>query len=91
MCEILAAVLGRRLERLESQEGPALGAAVTALAALEKAGRSRQGISEPFGVSDAVAAMVRFRDPVEPRPEEVAAYQGEYRAFRERLKALVES
>ncbi|MCL4190519.1 MAG: hypothetical protein KJZ87_02145 [Thermoguttaceae bacterium] len=91
MCEILAAVLGRRLERLESQEGPALGAAVTALAALENAGRIRQGISEPFGVSDAVAAMVRFRDPVEPRPEEVAAYQGEYRAFRERLKALVES
>ncbi|HMC88125.1 MAG TPA: FGGY-family carbohydrate kinase, partial [Gemmataceae bacterium] len=35
MCEILASVLGRPLERLQSDEGPALGAAVTALAALE--------------------------------------------------------
>src|SRR5262249_56375695 len=35
MCEILASVLGRPLERLVSFEGPALGAAVTALAALE--------------------------------------------------------
>src|SRR5262249_12513997 len=35
MCQILASVLGRPLVRLVSQEGPALGAAVTALAALE--------------------------------------------------------
>ena len=33
MCEILATVLDRPLERLQSSEGPALGAAVTALAA----------------------------------------------------------
>ena len=31
MCEILASVLDRPLERLQSDEGPALGAAVTAL------------------------------------------------------------
>src|SRR5262249_35106627 len=35
MCEILATTLDRPLERLVSFEGPALGAAVTALAALE--------------------------------------------------------
>src|SRR5262249_4795180 len=35
MGEILATVLDRPLERLQSSEGPALGAAVTALAALE--------------------------------------------------------
>src|SRR5207253_7212074 len=35
MCEILASVLGKPLELLQSNEGSALGAAVTALAALE--------------------------------------------------------
>src|SRR5206468_4741882 len=40
MCEILASVLDRPLELLASDEGPALGAAVTALAALENRGRA---------------------------------------------------
>src|SRR6185369_10021991 len=35
MCEILASVLDHPLERLVSDEGPALGAAATALAAVE--------------------------------------------------------
>ena len=68
MCQILAAVLNRRLERLESDEGPALGAAVTALAALETHLRAAKGIEAPFTVADAVATLVRFRDPVEPNP-----------------------
>src|SRR5262249_14112766 len=46
MCRILASVLGRPLERLQSFEGPALGAAVTALAALETYRRHQQGISD---------------------------------------------
>src|SRR5205823_12242055 len=48
MCEILATVLDRRLERLVSDEGPALGAAVTALAALETHLRREQKIDAPF-------------------------------------------
>src|SRR5262249_42422364 len=48
MCEILATVLNRPLERLQSDEGPALGAAVTALAALEAHGRRQKGINAPF-------------------------------------------
>src|SRR5262249_26190489 len=48
MVEILAAVLGRPLERLESDEGPALGAAVTALAALETHRRRAQGAGGPY-------------------------------------------
>jgi sugar (pentulose or hexulose) kinase len=74
MCEILASVLGRPLERLQSFEGPALGAAVTALAALETYLRRRQGIEAPFTVSDAVATLVKFREPVAPNPAWRAAY-----------------
>src|SRR5439155_16654526 len=44
MCEILASVLDRPLHRLLSAEGPALGAAVTALAALETYRRRQAGI-----------------------------------------------
>src|SRR5262249_2954945 len=43
MCEILASVLGRPLHRLVSFEGPALGAAVTALASLENHLRQQRG------------------------------------------------
>jgi sugar (pentulose or hexulose) kinase len=74
MCQILASVLNRPLERLVSDEGPALGAAVVALAGLESYLRKKQGIAEPYSAADAVAAMVRFRDRVEP----VAAWVPEY-------------
>src|SRR5262249_40652007 len=47
MCEILATVLDRQLERLQSEEGPALGAAVTALAALETHLRRQRNIDAP--------------------------------------------
>ncbi len=85
MCEILASILGRRLERLVSAEGPALGAAVTALAGLETYRRRLKGISEPFRVSDAVRIMVRFAAPVEPNPQWVDLYRQEIQKFRERL------
>ena len=66
MCEILATVLDRPLERLESDEGPALGAAVTALAAMETHLRRRNNLTEPYTVADAVGQLVRFRSAVEP-------------------------
>src|SRR5262249_42884422 len=50
MCEILASVLDRPLERLQSSEGPALGAALTALAALESHLRRQRGIEAPYSV-----------------------------------------
>jgi sugar (pentulose or hexulose) kinase len=77
MCEILASVLGRKLERLQSDEGPALGAAVTALAALETHRRHQKGEQDPFTVADAVAVLVRFRQPAEPNP----AWQEVYRSL----------
>jgi sugar (pentulose or hexulose) kinase len=74
MCEILASVLGRPVRLLASDEGPALGAAVTALAALETQRRRHHGELASYTVADAVAQMVRFRETVEPNP----AWQEEY-------------
>ncbi|HEV3258047.1 MAG TPA: FGGY-family carbohydrate kinase [Gemmataceae bacterium] len=85
MCEILASVLERPLYRLQSDEGPALGAAVTALAALETHLRRQSGSDREFTVSDAVAIMVKFRDPVAPNPAWRQAYREGLRAFEQRL------
>jgi sugar (pentulose or hexulose) kinase len=85
MLEVLATVLDRPLERLQSSEGPALGAAVTALAALETNLRKRRGIAEPFTVADAVAVLVKFREPVAPNPAWRDAYRDGLRAFEARL------
>ncbi len=88
MCEILASVLGRRLERLASDEGPALGAAVTALAAYETHLRRQRKIETPCPVADAVNVLVKFRDPVEPNPAWVEAYRRELEQFEQRLATL---
>jgi xylulokinase len=85
MCEILATVLNRPLERLQSAEGPALGAAVTALAAIESHFRRQQGISAPFTVADAVARMVRFGERATPNPAWHDAYRDGLRKFEEQL------
>jgi sugar (pentulose or hexulose) kinase len=86
MCEILATVLDRQLERLQSEEGPALGAAVTALAALETHLRRQRNIDAPFAVADAVAFLVKFRTPAAPNPAWGGVYQKGLQAFEERLR-----
>ena len=86
MCRILASTLDRPLEQLESEEGPALGAAVTALAALETTRRREAGDSEPCSVAEAVDTMVRFRGVVEPDADLVPVYRQGLREFRQRLK-----
>ncbi len=86
MCAILASVLGRRLERLQSFEGPALGAAVTALAALETHLRRTRGVDTPFSVADAVAKMVQFREPALPNPAWVGPYRDGLAAFERRVR-----
>jgi xylulokinase len=88
MCEILASVLDRTLERLESDEGPALGAAVTALAAMETHLRHRNQVEAPYTVADAVAQLVRFRVPVQPNPAWVEPYRQLRSEFDKRLARL---
>jgi sugar (pentulose or hexulose) kinase len=86
MCEILASVLQRPLERLQSDEGPALGAAVTALAALETHLRRQRGIETPFTVADAVQTLVKFKASVAPKPEWREAYIRSGQAFEKLLR-----
>ncbi|HJZ89942.1 MAG TPA: FGGY-family carbohydrate kinase, partial [Gemmataceae bacterium] len=84
MLEILASVIGRRLERLVSNEGTALGAAVVALAGVESFRRRLP--AEPFMVADAVGALVQFRDAVNPVAEWRAAYERGIEEFRSRIR-----
>jgi sugar (pentulose or hexulose) kinase len=86
MIEILASVIGRPLERLVSNEGTALGAAVVALAGMETYNRRRAGDTEPFPVAEAVSALVQFRDPVEPNRAWQAAYAKGIEEFRSRVQ-----
>jgi MYXO-CTERM domain-containing protein len=86
MGEILATVLNRLLERLVSNEGPALGAAAAALAALESHRRRRhEHGGEPYPVAEAVARMVKFREPVKPRADWLLAYATGLSEFERRL------
>jgi hypothetical protein len=79
-------VLDKPLERLQSDEGPALGAAVTSLAALESHLRRQHGVAQPFTVADAVAVLVKYREPAAPNPAWRDAYREGLRAFEQRLR-----
>lgn len=85
MLEILASVLNRPLERLESEEGPALGAAVAALWGLESHERKLAGASTPYTIADAVRQMVRYGQPVLPNPSWIELYSRGLSEFRARL------
>jgi sugar (pentulose or hexulose) kinase len=86
MCEILASVLDRPLARLESDEGPALGAAVTALAALETHLRREKDVDTPFTIADGVAVLVKFRDPIAPNPAWREAYRAGAQTFENQIQ-----
>ena len=69
---IVASVLGLPLERTESEEGSAFGAALLA--------GVRSGVFQD--AADAVARCVRVRDRVEPDPDWSAAYERGYDRYR---------
>jgi xylulokinase len=77
---IVASVLDIPLERTESQEGSAFGAALLA--------GVRSGVFTD--VADAVARCVRVRDRVEPDPHWAQAYAGGYERYRMLYPALRE-
>lgn len=98
MCEILASVLGRPLELLQSDEGPALGAAVTALAGLNVVNSHRElsttgenaappsvpPLAERADyIGAAVRQLVRFKAPVQSNPSWQAAYEKGLRLFEQ--------
>jgi sugar (pentulose or hexulose) kinase len=87
ICEILATVLNQPLQRLQSSEGPALGAAVTALAAVETHLRRRHKEPAPFTVSDAVALLVKFRQSIAPNAAWSEKYRDGLRAFEQCVKS----
>jgi xylulokinase len=69
---IVASVLGLPLERTESEEGSAFGAALLA--------GVRAGVFAD--AAEAVARCVRVRDRIEPDPDWSAAYEHGYERFR---------
>jgi sugar (pentulose or hexulose) kinase len=86
MCKILATVLERPVERLESKEGPALGAAAAALAGYETGLRRKKRNQQEFSVADAVAQIVRFRKPVQPHDPWRETYRRGFALFQEKLE-----
>ncbi|MDO4550496.1 MAG: FGGY-family carbohydrate kinase [Planctomycetia bacterium] len=90
MCEILASVLNLELKRLVSEEGPALGAAITALAGMETENARRAGIFPEASemMENAVSRMVRFRETVPPKKEWVNAYHSLLADFEKRLDTI---
>ena len=75
---IVASVLGIPLERTESQEGSAFGAALLA--------GVRSGVFAD--VAEAVERCVRVRDRIEPDPLWTAAYEHGYARYRQLYPAL---
>ncbi len=75
---IVASVLGLPLERMESEEGSALGAALLA--------GVRAGVFADAG--EAVSRCVRVRDRIEPDDEWMRAYDDGYERYRKLYPAL---
>ena len=65
---------------------PALGAAVTAVAAYESHQRKQRGIKEKYTVADAVQQLVRFGSPVDVVDSWRADYERGLKAFRKNLR-----
>ena len=70
--QIVASVLGLPLERTETEDGAAFGAALLA--------GVREGVFAD--AADAVARSVRVRDRIEPNPDWSAAYEHGYERYR---------
>jgi xylulokinase len=70
--KIITNVMNLEVERIASEEGPGLGAAILAMV----------GCGEYASVEEAVAAVVKVTDTEKPDPELVSKYEEKYRVFR---------
>ena len=80
-CEIMANVLNMRVDKINSDEGPALGAAI--LAAV--------GAGAFSTVEEACAKMIKVTQSFEPNPETAARYEAKYPIFKELYKNLAQT
>ena len=71
-CKIMANVLGIPVELLESEEGPAMGAAMLAMVAA----------GEYNCVEDASNALVKVRKIIRPDEKIIERYEDKYNKFR---------
>jgi len=76
--ELLAAILGKHVVTLETQEGSAYGAALLAMA----------GTGEYASVPDVCRATIRETAAVEPRPDDVAFYRAGHSVYQALYPAL---
>ena len=75
---IIANILNLKVDVIEQEEGPALGAAI--LAAV--------GCGEYPSVEEAAQAIVRVVDTIKPEPELVQKYEEKYQQFRKLYPAV---
>lgn len=68
---LIANVFNRNVERVEIEEGPAFGAAITAMV----------GCNKYKSVSDACAKIVQIKDSFLPQTDKVALYKKKYKNF----------
>ena len=76
--QILADIFGKRVARLDTQEGSAYGAALLAMV----------GTGAYASVPEACAATIREADSVEPRAAEAAVYERAHEVYRALYPAL---
>ncbi|NLA05583.1 MAG: xylulokinase [Firmicutes bacterium] len=78
--QMAADILNLEMDLLETEEGPALGAAMLAAVACGEYG----------SVEEAAAQIVRIKETVAPNPEAVETYEARYQFFRELYPAVKE-
>ena len=76
--KILAAVLNIRLDILQTEQGPGLGAAMLAMVADGTYG----------SVEEACESIVQIKETIDPDPELAVLYQKRYKEFQQLYPAL---
>lgn len=71
--QLIANIFNRKVERIVVEEGPALGAAITAMV----------GCGQYQQVADACQQIVRIKDNFDPQAESVTLYKKKYQKFKE--------